>query len=113
MPKKRLPGIANSAEWERVTKGRAGIRWRNVVDEVWKELGVNQEDMLSMEKFGGYKTKVSKCQKEGEASVKKGGRIRACLILRHQAGSTCSRARWQQRDLLLQRERGLNGNTTG
>ena len=34
-----------------------------------------------------------------------------CLILRDQAGSTCSRARQQQRELLLQRERGLNRNT--
>ena len=29
----------------------------------------------------------------------------------YQAGSTCSRARYQQRELLLQRERGLNRNT--
>ena len=27
MPKKRLPAIADRAVWEKVTKGRAGIRW--------------------------------------------------------------------------------------
>ena len=37
MPKKRLPTIANSAEWEKVMKGRAGIWWDSVV-------GGNQED---------------------------------------------------------------------
>ena len=41
-------------------KGRAGIRWDNAVDKVWKGLliGGNQENVLSMEKFGGYKTEV-------------------------------------------------------
>ena len=27
MPKQRLPAIINGAVWEKVTKGRAGIRW--------------------------------------------------------------------------------------
>ena len=56
-PKKRLPAIANSAVWEKVTKGRTEIRGDNVVDTVWKGIG-NQEDMLSMEKFGGHKTQA-------------------------------------------------------
>ena len=30
MPKKRLPAIADKAVWEKVTKGRAAIRWDNV-----------------------------------------------------------------------------------
>ena len=38
MPKQRLPAIANRAVWEKVTKGRAGVRWDNVVDTVWKEV---------------------------------------------------------------------------
>ena len=58
MPKKRLPAIADSAVWEKVTKGRAGIRWDNVVDKVWKEIEGNQEEILSIEKFAGYKTKL-------------------------------------------------------
>ena len=36
MPKKRLPAIADRAVWEKVTKGRAGIRWDSVVEKVWK-----------------------------------------------------------------------------
>ena len=34
-----MGAIADRAIWENVTKGRAGIRWGNVVDEVWKEIG--------------------------------------------------------------------------
>ena len=51
MPKKRLPAIASSAVWEKITKERAGIWWYNVVDNVWKEVGGNQEGVVSMEKF--------------------------------------------------------------
>ena len=58
MPKKRLPAIADRAVREKVTKGRAEIRWDSVVEKVWKDVGGNQEEMLSTEKFGGYKTKV-------------------------------------------------------
>ena len=35
--KKRLPAIADRAVWEKITKGRAGIRWDNVVQKIWKE----------------------------------------------------------------------------
>ena len=34
MPEKRLPVVANSAVWEKVTKGQAEIRWDNVDDNV-------------------------------------------------------------------------------
>ena len=37
-------------------KGRAGIRRDNVVEKIWKDLGGDQEEVLSIEKFGGYKT---------------------------------------------------------
>ena len=47
MPKKRLPAIADRAVWERVTKGRAELRWRSVVEKVWKDIGGNQEEILS------------------------------------------------------------------
>ena len=53
-----MPAIADGAVWEKVTKGRAGIRWDSVVDKVWKDIGRSQEEMLSVEKFGGYKTEV-------------------------------------------------------
>ena len=51
MPKKRLPPIADRAAWEKVTKGRAGIRWNSVVDKVWENIGGNQEEILSIEEF--------------------------------------------------------------
>ena len=64
--------MADRAVWERTTKGRAGIRWDNVVEKVWKDLGGDQEEVLSMEKFGGYKTKSRvKNRRKGEASAKK------------------------------------------
>ena len=58
MPKKRLPAIADRAVWEKVTKGRAGIRWDSVVEKVWKDIGGNQEEILSIEKFAGCMTQV-------------------------------------------------------
>ena len=45
MPKKGLPAIAKRTVWEKVTKGRAGIRWDSVVEKVWKDIGGNQEDI--------------------------------------------------------------------
>ena len=57
IPGKRLPAIADRAVWEKVTPGRAGIRWDDVVERIWKDLG-DQEEVLSTEKFGGYKTEV-------------------------------------------------------
>ena len=55
-----MPAIANRAVWEKVTKGRAGMRWDSVVEKVWKDILIvgNQEDILSIEKFAGYKTEV-------------------------------------------------------
>ena len=57
MPEKRLPAIADEAVWEKTTKGRTGKRWDNVVEKIWKGLG-DREEILSIEKFGGYKTEV-------------------------------------------------------
>ena len=36
---------------------RAGIRWDNVVEKIWKGLG-DRKEVLPIEKFGGYKTEV-------------------------------------------------------
>ena len=52
-PEKTLPAIAGRAVWEKITKGRAGIRWDNVLEER-EELRRDQENALSIEKFGGY-----------------------------------------------------------
>ena len=57
-PEKRLPAIVDRATWEKITKGRAGTRWDNVVEQIWKDIGGDQEEVLSIEKFGGYKTSV-------------------------------------------------------
>ena len=59
MPEKRLPAVVDYAVWgQNATKGRAGTRWDNVVEKIWKDLGGDQEEVLSIEKFGGYKTEV-------------------------------------------------------
>ena len=39
MPEKRLPAIVNRAVLENITKGRSGIRWDNVIEKIWKDLG--------------------------------------------------------------------------
>ena len=39
MPETRLPAIVDRAVWEKITQGRAGIRWTNVAEQIWKDLG--------------------------------------------------------------------------
>ena len=34
LPEKRLPAIGDRAVWEKVTNGRAGIRWDNVFEKI-------------------------------------------------------------------------------
>ena len=58
MPEKRLPAIVDGAVREIITKRRAGIRRDNVVKIIWKDLGGDQEEVLSIDKFGGCKTEV-------------------------------------------------------
>ena len=53
-----MPAIADRVVWEKVTKRRAGTRWDSVVEKVWKYIGGNEADILSIEKFGVYKTDV-------------------------------------------------------
>ena len=57
MPEKRLLAIADSAAWEKTAQRRAGIRWENVLEKIWKGLG-DREEVLSIEELGGYKTGV-------------------------------------------------------
>ena len=63
LPKKRLPAIA---VWEKVTKGRAGIKWNRVVEKVWEDIGGNQDEILSIEKFRGCKTEVKESMERRE-----------------------------------------------
>ena len=58
MPEKKLPAIVDRAVWEKLTKERAGIRWDNVVETIRKDLGGDQEEVLPIEKFGGYETEI-------------------------------------------------------
>ena len=54
MPKMRLPAIADRAVCDKVSKGRAGIRWDSVVEKVWKDKGGSQERiLLSIDKVWG------------------------------------------------------------
>ena len=43
---------------QKVTKGRAGIRWDSVVKKAWKDNRGKQAKVLSIQKVGGYKTEV-------------------------------------------------------
>ena len=58
MTQKRLPAIVDYAVWEKITKGRAGTRWDNVVEKIWKDIGEDNEEVVYSEEFGGYKTDV-------------------------------------------------------
>ena len=49
MPK--MTAIGDRVLWEKVTRGRAGTRGDSVVEKVWKDIGGNQEETLSIEKF--------------------------------------------------------------
>ena len=56
--------IADRAVWEKITKGRAGIRWDNVVEKLWNCLG-DREEVLSIERSGLYKNEVKARKQKG------------------------------------------------
>ena len=64
----RLPAVVDRAVWEKITKGR--IRWDNVVEKIWQDLGGDQEEVVSIEEFGGYKTVVQEIIGEENANTK-------------------------------------------
>ena len=66
-----MPAVADRGVWEKVTKGRAGKRWDSVVEEVWKDIGGNQEEILSIHGVGGYKTGETSAKKQGERGTLK------------------------------------------
>ena len=55
-----MPAIVDNAVRGKLTKGRAGIRWDNVVEKKLKDIEGDQEKVLSTEKLGGYETEVKK-----------------------------------------------------
>ena len=65
MSEKSSPAIFDRGVGEKITKWQAGIRWDNVVEKIWRGLGGDQE-VLSIEKFGGYKTEVKEIIEERE-----------------------------------------------
>ena len=63
--------MADRVVWEQVTKGQAGIRWDSVVENVWNDMGGNQEELLPLEKFAGYKTEVKeRIETRGELALR-------------------------------------------
>ena len=50
-------------------RARAGVRWDDVVEKVWKDIGRKQEDLMSAEKFGRYKADVEEIIERREKLV--------------------------------------------
>ena len=46
IPESRLPATVDRAVWENITKGRGGIRWDKVVENILKDLGGGEEEVL-------------------------------------------------------------------
>ena len=71
MPKKRLPAIADRAVWEKVTKGRAGIRWDNVVEKIWKDIRRRKarRDTAVHEQVCGVQDRVKRKDRKRERLV--------------------------------------------
>ena len=57
--------------WAKITKGRAGIRWDNVVEKIWKDIGEDQQEVPCTDKFGGYKTEAKERIEERERQAPK------------------------------------------
>ena len=53
-----MPAIVGSAEWENVTKGQTGIRWDSVVEEMWRDIVGNRNEMKPIGEFRGWMIKV-------------------------------------------------------
>ena len=56
--RKEAASLADRAIWEKITVGRTGIRWDNVVEKIRKELGRDQEGIPSIEKFWRVQDRV-------------------------------------------------------
>lgn len=49
--------MSDEAVWKKVTKGRVGMRWDGVIENVWKEIGGSKHEILSRSEGAGHKTK--------------------------------------------------------
>ena len=81
---KRLPAVTDRAVWEKVTKGRAGIRWHSVVVRTSKDIGGNQKQILTVhgEVWGVQYRSKRKDRNKGKAGAKKQGEREEILDLR-------------------------------
>ena len=71
MQRKRLPVIVHKVVWKKTTKGQAGNRWGRNVEKIWKEIGGNQDEILSIDEATGYKTKVrDMIEKRGKETLR-------------------------------------------
>lgn len=63
--------MANRAGWGKATEDLAGVRWDSVLDDFLKEIGGNQEYIMSMEKLGVQNSSKRKDSNEEKASRSK------------------------------------------
>ena len=45
MQGKRLPAVVDRFVWKKRTKGKVGIRWDKVWENIWKEIGGNKKEI--------------------------------------------------------------------
>ena len=80
MPKKRLPAIADRAVWEKVTKGRAGIRWDSSRESTKGYRRKPRRDTVHREVYGVQERNERKDRNMERPSTKKqrerGGTLR-------------------------------------
>ena len=53
-----MPAIVDRGFREKVTKGASWNKMASVVEKVWDDTGGNRSEMMSIKKFGRYKTEV-------------------------------------------------------
>ena len=44
-----MSAIVDRFVWKKRTKGKAGIRWDKVVENIWKEIGGNKQEIMSID----------------------------------------------------------------
>ena len=56
--RKIFPAIVDLTVRKKRTNEQAGIRWDRVVENLWREIRGNQNEIMSIDDGGGYKTKL-------------------------------------------------------
>ena len=74
MQRKRLPAIVDMFVWEKRTKGKAGIRWDKVVENIWKEIGGNVRDNVHKGRRGVQNKSKRHDRIKGKESAETGSR---------------------------------------